>query len=132
MIYYRVALRGSTSATWRWKSSPLTSLHPVLGLLKLYHCLPKEQLRVFLSSTPEQMDVMLARENQGMLSTAINIEQLWDQHLTDEIEVRRLEIELGNGGDHDIPLSWNLPVSGDQLLAWTKLLCKYECGEIVL
>ncbi len=36
MIYYRVALQGSQSATWRWKSSPLTSLDGVLGVLNLY------------------------------------------------------------------------------------------------
>jgi hypothetical protein len=48
MIYYRVALRGSQSAAWRWKSSPLTSLDGVLGMLKLYHCMPREHIRVFL------------------------------------------------------------------------------------
>jgi hypothetical protein len=78
------------------------------------------------------MDVMLARANQGLLSTAINIERLWNQHLTDEIEVKRLEMELGNGGDHEIPFSWNQPVSGAQLLAWTKLLGKCARDEIVL
>jgi hypothetical protein len=112
MIYYRVALRGSQSSTWRCKSSPLTSLHPVLGWLQLYRSLPKEQIRVFLSSSPEQMDVMLARANQGVLSTAITVEQLWDRHRTSEIEVRRLEIELGSGSDHDAPYTWNVPVSG--------------------
>ncbi len=35
MIYYRIALQGSQSATWRWKSSPFTSLDGVLGLLNV-------------------------------------------------------------------------------------------------
>jgi len=132
MIYYRVALRGSQSTAWRWKSSPVTSLHPVLGLLKLYRCMPKEQFCVFLSSSPKQMDVMLNRANQGLLSTTITVEQLWDQQRTSEIEVRRLEIELGRGGDHDAPYTWNVPVSRPYLLAWTKLLGKRERDELVL
>jgi hypothetical protein len=132
MIYYRVALRGSQSAAWRWKSSPVTSLHSVLGWLQLYHCMPKEHLCVFLSSSPEHMDIMLARANQGLLSTAIIVEQLWDQQRTNEIEVRRLEIELGRGGDHDAPYTWNVPISGSLLLAWTKLLGKRERDELVL
>jgi len=84
---------GSQSSTWHWKSSPLTSLHPVPGWLQLYRCLPEEKTRVFLASSPEQMDVMLDRVNQGVFSTAITVQQLWDRHRTSEIEVRRLEIE---------------------------------------
>jgi hypothetical protein len=56
MIYYRVALRGNQSATWRWKSSPLTTLDGVLEWLHLYRCVPREQIQVFLSTSPEQMD----------------------------------------------------------------------------
>jgi hypothetical protein len=59
MLYYRVALRGSQSATWRWKSSPLTSLDGVLGVLKLYRCVPREHIRLFLSTSSDQMDAML-------------------------------------------------------------------------
>jgi hypothetical protein len=120
MIYFRVALRGSHSATWRWKSSPLTSLGGVLGVLKLYHCRPREHMRVFLSTSPEQMDAMLTRENQGLLSTAITVDQLWDRYRVSWIEVRRLEMELGAGSDHDCPYLWSLS-SGSQALAWTKL-----------
>jgi hypothetical protein len=92
MIYYRVALRGSQTATWRWKSSPLTSLDGVLGWLHLYHSVPREYIRVFLSTSPEQMDTMLRRENQGVLSTAIPVDQLWDRYRVSWIEVRRLEM----------------------------------------
>ncbi len=129
MIYYRVALQGSQSATWRWKSSPLTSLHGVLGLLKLYHCVPNEHIRVFLSSSPEQMDEMLRRANQGLLSTAVSVDQLWDKHSMSWIEVRRLEVELSAGGDHDRPYTWSSPPSGPHVLAWTKLRALRERGE---
>ena len=94
MLYYRVALLEIQSATWRWKSIPFTSLHGVLGTLKLYHCVPNEHFRVFLSSSIEQMDAMLSRANQGLLSTSVRVDQLWDNHYTNWLEVRRLEVEL--------------------------------------
>lgn len=131
MIYYRIALRGSQSATWRWKSVPLTSLHQVLGLLKMYRCMPGEQIRVFLTTSPEQMEEMLCRANQGLLSTAITVDQLWDKHRVSWIEVRRLEVELGAGGDDDQPYTWSLPPSGAHMLAWAKLWALRERGELV-
>ena len=131
MIYYRVALRGSQSAAWRWKSSLLTSLDSVLGLLNLYRCVLREHIRVFLSSSPEQMEAMLRRENQGLLSTAIPVDQLWDKYRVSWIEVRRLEMELGEGGDHDQAYAWSSPPSGPHLLAWAKLraLREHEAFE---
>ena len=131
MIYYRVAIQGSQSATWCWKSGPLTSLHPVLGLLNMYRYVPKEHIRVFLSTSPEQMDKMLSRANQGLLCTAVTVDQLWDKHCVSWIEVRRLEVELGAGGDHDQPCTWSLPPSGSHMLAWSKLLARRERGELV-
>jgi len=129
MIYYRVALQGSQSATWRWKSCTLTSLDGVLGLLNLYRCVPREHIRVFLSSSTEVMDAMLSRANQGLLSTAITVDQLWDKHCMSWFEVRRLEVELGAGCDHDHPYNCSLPRSGPQMLAWTKLRALRERGE---
>jgi len=131
MIYFRVALRGSQSATWRWKSSPLTSLGGVLGWLHLYRCVPSEHIRVFLYSSPEQMDAMLSRANQGLFSTAITVEQLWDRRSMNWIEVRRLEMDLGAGGDHDCPYSSNVPASNMPVLAWTKLRALRARGELV-
>jgi hypothetical protein len=130
MIYYRVALQENQSATWRWKSGLLNSLHGVLGLLKLYSSIPREHIRVFLSTSPDQMDEMLSRANQGLLSTAITVDQLWDKHCMSWIEVSRLEVELGAGGDHDQPYTWDLPLSSSHVLAWTKLLARREHGEL--
>jgi hypothetical protein len=131
MIYYLVALQGSQPDTWRWKSGTLTSLHPVLGWLHLYRCMPKERIRVFLSTSPEQMQEMLSRANQGLPSTAITADQLWDRHRVSWIEVRRLEIELGAGGDHDQPHTWSLPPSGSLILSWTKLRTRRVGGDFV-
>lgn len=130
MIYYRLALQGNQSVTWQWKSSPLTSLNDILGMLKLYHCTPKERIRVFLSSSTEQMDEMLNRANQGLPSTAVSVDRLWDKQGMSWFEVRRLEIELGAGGDHDCPYTWSLPPWGPHALAWTMLLARRERGEI--
>jgi len=90
---------------------------------------PRERIRVFLSTLPEQMEEMLSRSNQGLLSTAVAIGQLWDKHCISWIEVRRLEVELGAGGDHDHPYTWGLPTSRSEVLAWTKLLAGRERGE---
>ena len=102
-----------------------------MGVLKLYRCMPRERMRVFLSTVPEQTEAMLARANQGLLSTAITTDQLWDRHCTSWIEVRRLEMELGTGGDHDQAYTWSLSSSGPYVLAWTKLLARRERGELV-
>jgi hypothetical protein len=84
-------------------------------------------MRIFLSTSPKQMDELLRRENQGLLSTAITVDQLWDRYRVSWIAVRRLEMELGEGGDHDCPFVWSLS-SGSQELAWTKIRALRERG----
>ena len=83
MIYYRMALRGSQTASWRWKSSPFTSLNGVLGMLKLYGCVPREHMRIFLSTSSEQMEAMLRQKIRDCfppplpsINSGINIAQL--------------------------------------------------------
>jgi hypothetical protein len=46
------------------------------------------------------------------------------------LEKRRLELERGAGGDHDIPYRFTLPTSIPQVLAWVKLLAKVQNNEI--
>src|SRR5258708_32350805 len=75
MIYYRVALRTNETAEWRWKSTVVTSLQAVLGLIKLYSCVPKDRIRVFFSSSVEAMNVMLAREIEGLASNSVTAQQ---------------------------------------------------------
>ena len=130
-MYYRVAIRGGHSATWRWKSPLFNSLHGVLGVLNLYRAMPEEHIRVFLFTSTQQMDAMLKRANQGRLTTAIAVMQLWDAHRTNWMEVRRLEVELGEGGDHDQPYDGDLTLSSSQTLAWTTLLARRARGELL-
>jgi hypothetical protein len=131
MMYYRVAIQEKHSAIWRWKSPLFKSLHGVLGVLNLYRMMPKECIRVFLFTSTQQMDVMLKRANQGRLTTAITVKQLWDAQRTNWMEVRRLEIELGEGGDQDQPYHKDLTLSSSHTLAWTTLLVRRERGELL-
>ncbi len=131
MIYYRIALQVGQTTTWRWKSPVLASLYDVLGLLKLYSCVPKEHIRVFLSTaTEENLEEMLQRENVGALSTALTVDQLWDKNCMNGLQLRRLELELGAAGDHDCPYTFTLPTYIPQILAWTELLARVQRGEI--
>ena len=93
--------------------------------------MPEEHIRVFLFTSIQHMDAMLQRANQGGLSTAIAVKQLWDAHHTSWMEVRRLETELGEGGDHDQPYDGHLTSSSSQVLFWTTLLARRARGELL-
>lgn len=85
---------------------------------------------MFLFSSTDQMEEMLSRANQGSISTAITVDQLWDRYRVNWIEVRRLEVELGAGSDHDQAYTWSLPPSSPHVLAWTRLRALRELGEL--
>ena len=84
---------------------------------------------MFLFTSTQQMDAMLQRANQGALTTAITVKQLWDAHRTNWIEVRRLETELGEGRSYH--LLWGSDLSSSQALAWTRLLARRARGELL-
>jgi hypothetical protein len=90
VTYYRMAFRSEHSSTWVWQSTVLASLDAVFGFLELNHMIPKQHIRVFYSSSVEYLDEMLARENQGLLSSSLTAEQLL------------------NGNDHIDPLEMQL------------------------
>ena len=46
------------------------------------------------------------------------------------LESRRLELESGAGGDHDVPYCFVLPPSMPQVLVWMRLLASRERGEL--
>ncbi len=47
------------------------------------------------------------------------------------LDKKRLEFELGLGGDHDVPYSFALPAYMPQVLAWMRLLARVQRGELV-
>jgi hypothetical protein len=46
------------------------------------------------------------------------------------LEKRRFEMEHGEGGDHDAPYLFTLPVSTPQVLAWIRLRARVQSGEL--
>jgi hypothetical protein len=96
MIYFRVALRRDQSSQWRWKSSILNTPATLFDFLNMYDRVPKNRLRVFFATSREFMHEMLARENSGLLSNSITVEEfLMSRRRIDAQQIRKLEFELG-------------------------------------
>ena len=80
------------------------------------------------------------QESQGMKSIAVttapslNERSIVASSLNEEsksvLERRRIELELGTGGNYDITYTFTLPLSLPQVLAWIKLLAKVQRGEL--
>jgi hypothetical protein len=131
MIYYRVALMTKDAPTWKWKSTVLTSLDALFGYLKTFQAVPKDQMRVFLSSSAQQgWDEMLTRQNNGMLSNSLSAQQVLNGCRICPLEVMKLELELRTDGDFDIPYEFTPPTTMKQKLAWAKLLRLVSTGEL--
>ena len=67
-------------------------------------------------------DHLLNEKSQGTLAL--------EEESKSSLEKRRLELELGAGGDNDIPYRFTLPTAIPQVLAWMKLLAKVQNNEI--
>jgi hypothetical protein len=184
-MYYRVAwyqraIQVHPLPGWQWKSTVLSSLQTLFQFLRLYSALPQERLRVFSSSSCEDLDEQLLQENQGLGSHSVTAAQFlqeriirspegrratpardegadrrWQPSLMGAIaarshpsgkengnagnglgapgasalESRRLELERGPGGDHDVPYRFALPACLPQALAWMRLLAKVHREE---
>jgi hypothetical protein len=74
MKYYRIAIQISDQTGWKWKSTPLASLEALFQLLRLYSPIPQDRLRVFMASSRQEMDVMLAQENNGVATNSITVQ----------------------------------------------------------
>src|SRR5260370_13256217 len=48
------------------------------------------------------------------------------------LEQRRVELERGAGGDHDLPYKFTLPISMPQVLAWMKLMVRVQHDDLHL
>ena len=64
-MYYRVAIQVHQVPHWQWKSTALSELSAVFQWLRLYRAVPQDRLRVFSSSSREELDALLACENNG-------------------------------------------------------------------
>src|SRR6202171_5303539 len=95
MMYFRIALQTNLTnsmnqpTAWKWRSSTLTSLQAVQMFLKMYNRMPKERVRVFMASSAEVMDEMLNRQNQGLVSSSITVDEFLQRKKLDALEVKR-------------------------------------------
>ncbi len=78
-MYYRVAIQVHSSPTWQWKSTALSSLNILLQWLQFYRAFPRERWRIFSSSSREELNEQLVRENQGLGSTSVMATQFLQQ-----------------------------------------------------
>ncbi len=74
-MYYRVATQVGTTSTWRWKSTVLSSLDTLFQFLRLFRSLPQDQLRVFSSSSREDLTEQLEQENRRLASHSVTAAQ---------------------------------------------------------
>jgi hypothetical protein len=76
------------------------------------------------------MDEMLTRANNGLAASFVTMEQFLQEGYMSLLEIKRLELEMHTGGDHDCPYVFSLPANMPQVLAWMKLLARVHNGEL--
>ncbi|GCE13949.1 hypothetical protein [Tengunoibacter tsumagoiensis] len=145
MIYYRVAFRiaqpqpvqvGTTEQVltnepaWKWRSTILTSPHALNTLLKAYHAIPQENIRIFFASSEDGMDDMLKRLNQGQVSASLTAEQFLAQKKINTQVVRWMECELSTAADHDQPYIFAFPTTIQEQQSWFELARRVHTGEL--
>jgi hypothetical protein len=70
-MYYRIAIQVEAQPPWKWQSTALSSLNSLLRWLQVYRAFPQERLRIFSSSSREELNEQLVRENQGLSSSSV-------------------------------------------------------------
>jgi len=78
-MYYRVAIQVDPLPTWQWRSTVLSSLQTLFQFLRLYRALPQDRLRVFSSSSREDLSEQLRLKNTGGESTSVTAAQFLQQ-----------------------------------------------------
>src|SRR5713226_5344385 len=87
MMYYRVAIHVDQVPHWQWRSTALSEFSALFQLLRLYRALPQDHLRVFSSSSREELDELLARENNGGRSGSATAAQFLQERMIGSPEV---------------------------------------------
>jgi hypothetical protein len=86
-MYYRVAIQVNQQPTWQWRSTVLTSLEALFGFLRLYRVIPQDRLRVFSSTSHEDLNEQLVQENQGLLTNSATAAQFLSERGIDSREM---------------------------------------------
>jgi hypothetical protein len=97
-MFYRIAIQEDPSALWRWESRVIASREVLLRILRMYRSMPRDQLRVFFSSSVEGLDLLLSREKKGLASDSMPVDQLlqgsWSTNQSiSQLEMRPFESE---------------------------------------
>jgi hypothetical protein len=98
-MYYRVAIQVDHLPYWQWRSTVLTALDALFQFLRLYRSLPQDRLRVFSSSSREELDELLARENNGGGFGSATAAQFLKERRIGVCETTRRAAEHGEGED---------------------------------
>ena len=94
-MYYRVAIQVDSSPTWKWKSPALSSLNILLQWFQYYRAVPHGRLRIFSSTSQEDLNEQLMQENQGLVSTSVPATQFLQER---RIAPQRVVREASAGG----------------------------------
>ena len=86
-MYYRIAIlregdHQGQLPLWKWYSTALGSLNSVLLFFQYYRVLPLDRLRVFSSSTREELKEQLLYENTGLGSNSVPAQQFLDERFS--------------------------------------------------
>ncbi len=99
-MYYRIAIRREGDhrdqpPIWQWKSTVLSSLNTLFQWFQFYRALPQDRLRVFSSSSREEINEQLMCENQGLGSNSVPAAQFLRERL---IHVQEMTAEVSAHG----------------------------------
>ena len=80
------------------------------------------------AGTPGSRDEGTARVPAGQ-GSSIGNSMMYGASIN-ALEKVRFELEQGEGGDHDAPYLFTMPLSTPQMLAWMRLRARMQAGEL--
>jgi hypothetical protein len=112
-------------------SSSIPVEHLLPGRWRTSQSLSQLELRQFESALRTRESAGIgAPSNGGELSLQEKRSSPAPEGRRDVLDRRRLEVERGAGGDHDLPYEFTLPTSTPQVLAWVKLLVRVRESDL--
>ncbi len=75
MMYYRMAVNTANGDGLKWISTPLASIEALIQLLHRFNVVPQNTMHVFMASSREELDTLLAQENEGLAVHSVLADQ---------------------------------------------------------
>ena len=101
-MYYRVAIHVEAQPPWKWQSTVLSSLNTLFQWLQVYRAFPHERLHIFSSSSREDLNEQLMRENQGLGSTSVPAAQFLQERMIRPPEATRSTSKREGGASQQL------------------------------